>query len=81
LVFEPARNVVVVKQLTRKPATEKDYADNKSKVAMQRAMLAKIDLGLVYFNPQNIAGRMGLVYKKTKEPPQLMPVDVDLPVD
>ncbi|HOT72631.1 MAG TPA: hypothetical protein PLX18_05640 [Anaerohalosphaeraceae bacterium] len=81
LVFEPARNVVVVKQLTRKPATEKDYADNKSKVAMQRAMLAKIDLGLVHFNPKNIAGRMGLVYKKTKEPPQLMPVDVDLPVD
>jgi hypothetical protein len=81
LVFEPARNVVVVKQLTRKPATEKDYADNKSKVAMQRAMLAKIDLGLVHFNPKNIAGRMGLVYKKTKEPPQLMPVDVDLPMD
>lgn len=81
LVFEPARNVIVVKQLTRKPATEKDYADNKSKVAMQRAMLAKIDLGLVHFNPQNIAGRMGLVYKKLKEPPQLMPVDVDLPMD
>ena len=81
LVFEPARNVVVVKQLTRKPATEKDYADNKSKAAMQRAMLAKIDLGLVHFNPKNIAGRMGLVYKEPKEPPQLMPVDVDLPMD
>jgi hypothetical protein len=48
---------------------------------MQRAMLAKIDLGLVHFNPKNIAGRMGLVYKEPKEPPQLMPVDVDLPMD
>ena len=33
-------------------------------------MLSKIDLGLIYFNPQNIAKRMALEYVQTQDEPQ-----------
>lgn len=79
LVIECARNVGVVKELTRQPATEKDYAENKSKMALQRASLAKIGLGLTYFNPENIISRMGLIYKES--PKQVEPIENELPVD
>ncbi len=73
ILVECARNVGIVKELTRQPATEKDYADNKSRMAVQRAVLAKIGLGLTHFDPENIASRMGLVYKDPQELP--MPVE------
>jgi len=79
VVVESARNVGVVKELTRQPATEKDYADNKSKMAVQRALLAKMGLGLTHFNPENIVSRMGLVYKDPRERPE--PIEIELPVD
>ncbi|MEJ5260191.1 MAG: hypothetical protein WHS88_08390 [Anaerohalosphaeraceae bacterium] len=73
ILVECARNVGIVKELTRQPATEKDYADNKSRMAVQRAVLAKMGLGLTHFNPENIVSRMGLVYKDPQELP--MPVE------
>lgn len=79
LLLECARNVGVVKEVTRQPATEKDYADNKAKMAVQRAFLAKMGLGLTHFNPENIVSRMKLVYKETDK--QTEPMDNELPVD
>lgn len=81
LVIEPARNVGVVRELSRQPATEKDYAENKSQMAVQRAMLAKMGLGLSHFNPENIVSRMGLVYKEKEPKEQREPNPIELPMD
>lgn len=69
LPFEQGRQVCVIKELTRQPATEKDYLENKNRVALQLAMISKIDLGLIFFNPDNIAKRMNLQYTETQEIP------------
>lgn len=70
LTMEQARQVCVVKELTKEPATEKDYQDNKNRVALQQVMLSKMDLGLIHFRPDNIAGRMALTYKEIQEQPE-----------
>jgi hypothetical protein len=77
LPIEQARQVCVVKELTREPATDKDYMDNKNKTALQQAMLAKIDLGLIHFRPDSIAKRMNLKYKEIEKQPK--PVEVEFP--
>jgi hypothetical protein len=77
LSIEQARQVCVVKKLAHEPATDKDYLENKNKTALQQAMLAKIDLGLIYFRPDSIAKRMGLHYKEA--PKRARPVEMELP--
>lgn len=77
LPFEQTRQVCVVKELTRQPATEKDFQENKNRVALQLAMLSKIDLGLIHFNPANIAKRMDFSYVMPEEEPTEIKVEIE----
>ncbi len=77
LPFEQTRQVCVIKELNRQPATEKDYQENKNNFALQLAMLSKIDLGLIHFNPDNIAKRMQFQYVEQDEEPAATETDTE----
>lgn len=61
VVFPPAGEVLVAKELTREPATVKDFEENKDMLALQAAYMAGIDLGLVHYNPENVKERLEFV--------------------
>ena len=48
----------------------------KSRHALQLAMVAKMDLGLIHFNPNNIAKRMAFEYIESEE---VKEADKDIP--
>lgn len=63
LEFPQQSSYYVVKQVTRQPATIKDYQDNKTQMAMQLSMANTGELSLVHLSPENITSRMNLEYK------------------
>lgn len=69
LVFPPAGEILIAKELTREQATEKDFADSKDLVALQTAFGAVMDLGLVHYNPENVRQRMAFVLTEREETP------------
>ena len=71
LPFPQGREICVIKELTKEPATLKDYQDNKNRVALQLAKLSKIDLGLIFFNPENIVKRMHFEYTEPTQQPKI----------
>lgn len=54
----------VVKTVTRAPANEKDYLDNKVMTALQMNTSESADLSLLHLKPQNLFARMNYVAKQ-----------------
>ena len=59
MAFEPEAACYVVQEVTRQPATMKDYLDNKAQTALQLSTTESIGLALVHLGPENILARMG----------------------
>ncbi|HPO71084.1 MAG TPA: hypothetical protein PKV53_12380, partial [Anaerohalosphaeraceae bacterium] len=67
LPFEPQAACYVVKSVTRKPATEKDYLDGKAQTALQLNAMHSAALPLMHFDPSRILQRMGYQSKTPHE--------------
>jgi hypothetical protein len=82
LVFDPQAACYVIKEVTRKPATIKDYMDNKAQTALQLNAADAGELGLVHFGPENILGRLNYQSKLEQKPgtrqEPLSPDDIDI---
>ena len=66
----------VVKEVTRVPASEKDYLDNKVMTSLRLNTMTAADLALVQLKTKNLFDRMGY---KAKENP--MPIQEEAPID
>jgi len=80
LPFEPQAACYVVKSVTRKPATEKDYLDGKAQTALQLNAMHSAALPLVHFDPSRIVQRMGYVSKTPHEEIDLKTRPEELPL-
>ena len=67
VAFPPAGEVMIARELTRVPATEKDYREARSRMTVQTAWMAGVDLGLIHYNPDNIMKRMDFVRMDIEE--------------
>jgi len=81
LAFEPQAACYVIKEVTRKPATMKDYLDNKAQTALQLNAAESVGLALIHFSPEKILQRMDYQSKLDQEPileqQPLSPSDID----
>jgi hypothetical protein len=81
LVFEPQAACYVIKEVIRKPATMKDYLDNKAQTALQLNATESAGLALIHFSPEKILERMNYQSKLEQEPiveqESLSPSDID----
>jgi hypothetical protein len=68
LVFDPQAACYVVKEVIRKPATMKDYLDNKAQTAFQLNGAESAGLALIQFSPEKILERMNYQSKLKQEP-------------
>lgn len=82
LVFDPQAACYVIKEVIRKPATIKDYMDNKAQTALQLNAADAGELALVHFGPENILERMNYQSKLEQKPvirqEQTLPSDEEL---
>ncbi|MDH4201722.1 MAG: hypothetical protein OEV87_02380 [Phycisphaerae bacterium] len=68
LVFDPQAACYVVKEVIRKPATMKDYLDNKAQTAFQLNGAESAGMALIQFSPEKILERMNYQSKLKQEP-------------
>lgn len=71
--FEAKEACLVVKQVTRQPATLKDYADGKANTALQLGMIQSVPLVLDHFKNENILKRMNYESELKKDSPETEP--------
>ncbi len=70
LTSEAGAACYVVKEVIRKPATEKDYLDAKAQTAMQLSSGDMAELALVHYSTENILKRMDFEYTDEDETPE-----------
>lgn len=62
---KPARTSCVVKRVTRIPATEKDYLENKVMTSLQLGTIDTAALAMLHLKPENLFARMNYVSEQT----------------
>ena len=66
----------VVKEVTRVPATDKEYLDSKVMTSLRLSKMAEAELALTQLKTKNLFDRMGY---KAKENP--LPIQEEAPID
>ena len=73
LVVPQTRAAYVVKEVSRLPATEQDYLDNKAMTALQLDMESTAEPALIHWNVKNLMKRLG--YQQVEDARSAVPAE------